>query len=300
MSKAIFPFIPAHKNPGVYKITDETDGRVYIGSSKNVHARLKQHEAQFNAGRQSADLQAAFEAGHTFSCELLEALTGDNCMLELHSMERRHIYEYDAFNSGFNKRRPTAIPNNFCIESPRLSVKYELAERFDALRITSPINMLPIKPLDYSTPWDQMDGEKRMKCEVWIPEEIADKLIDKLLDDRISLDKFISDCIFSYLNRAEENNSNKPVFLEAENAMDQKTENRRKQKNNWQAEIQATLACKVGKDIGDAFREYAKIHGTTVSALLSKFVKDTLDAAGMLPDPKAPADPVQDDDTEDQ
>lgn len=35
---------------------------------------------------------------------------------------------------------------------------------------------------------------------------------------------------------------------------------------------------------------------TTVSTLLSQFVKDTLDAAGMLPDPKAPADPAQDQD----
>lgn len=42
------------------------------------------------------------------------------------------------------------------------------------------------------------------------------------------------------------------------------------------------------------------MQNTTVSALLSQFVKDTLEAAGMLPDPKSPADPVQDDDTGDQ
>lgn len=73
------------------------------------------------------------------------------------------------------------------------------------------------------------------------------------------------------------------------------TDAQRRARNKYQAKTESTLACKLKKDTGDAFREYAKMHGTTVSALLSQFVKDTLCAAGMLPDPKAPADPTQDD-----
>lgn len=74
-----------------------------------------------------------------------------------------------------------------------------------------------------------------------------------------------------------------------------KTDAQRKAQNKWQSKNEATLGCKLKKPIADSFRAYAKENGTTVSALLSKFVKDTLDAAGMLPGPKAPAEPTQDD-----
>lgn len=69
---------------------------------------------------------------------------------------------------------------------------------------------------------------------------------------------------------------------------------RREQKNKWQAKNQVVVSCKLDKFTGQAFRDYATANNTTVSALLSQFVKDTLDAAGMLPDPKPPADPAQD------
>lgn len=73
-----------------------------------------------------------------------------------------------------------------------------------------------------------------------------------------------------------------------------KTDAQRKAQNKWQAANESTLGCKLRKPVADQFRLYAQQNGTTVSALLSQFVKDTLDAAGMLPDPKAPADPAQD------
>lgn len=79
-----------------------------------------------------------------------------------------------------------------------------------------------------------------------------------------------------------------------------RTDAQRRARNKYQAKAESTLACKLKRDTGDAFKEYARMQNTTVSALLSQFVKDTLDAAGMLPDPKAPADPVQDDGAGDQ
>lgn len=72
------------------------------------------------------------------------------------------------------------------------------------------------------------------------------------------------------------------------------TDAQRRARNKYQAKVETTLACKIKKETGDLFREYASANNTTVSALLSQFVKDTLDAAGMLPDPKPPADPAQD------
>ena len=79
-----------------------------------------------------------------------------------------------------------------------------------------------------------------------------------------------------------------------------KTDAQRKAQNKWQAANESTLGCKLKKPVADQFRLYAQQNGTTVSALLSKFVKETLETAGMLPNPKAPADPVQDDDTGEQ
>lgn len=70
---------------------------------------------------------------------------------------------------------------------------------------------------------------------------------------------------------------------------------RREQKNDWQAKNQIVVSCKLDKRTGQAFRDYATANNTTVSALVAGFVRSTLDAAGMLPDPKSPADPVQDD-----
>lgn len=79
-----------------------------------------------------------------------------------------------------------------------------------------------------------------------------------------------------------------------------KTDAQRRAQNKWQTAHESTLGCKLKKPVADAFKEYARMQNTTVSALLSQFVRDTLETAGMLPDPKAPADPVQDDDTGDR
>lgn len=74
-----------------------------------------------------------------------------------------------------------------------------------------------------------------------------------------------------------------------------KNDKTRELQNAWQKENQLTIACKIDKRTGQAFRDYATANNTTVSALVAGFVRSTLDAAGMLPNPKSPADPVQDD-----
>lgn len=75
-----------------------------------------------------------------------------------------------------------------------------------------------------------------------------------------------------------------------------KTDAQRKAQNTWQAANESTLGCKVKKPIADQFKIYAQQNDTTVSALLSQFVKEILASAGMLPGPKSPADPAQDQD----
>ena len=74
-----------------------------------------------------------------------------------------------------------------------------------------------------------------------------------------------------------------------------KTDAQRKAQNKYQAKTYATLGCKLDIATANAFRSYADKTGAAVSALLGDFVRSTLDAAGMLPAPKATADPTQDD-----
>lgn len=81
---------------------------------------------------------------------------------------------------------------------------------------------------------------------------------------------------------------------------EKKTDAERAARNKYQAKTYATLGCKLDIATANAFRSYADKTGVAVSALLGDFVRSTLDAAGMLPAPKAPADPVQDDGTGDQ
>lgn len=199
MKRNVFPNIPPCHKPGVYKITDTTTGEIYIGSSVDIYTRLKSHESSFRTGRQPIKLQQAFNSGHSFTCEILAALSSDHCTLDLQMKERDYINEYNTVKNGFNTNTPDVTPYNYYSDTPGLSVKFELSERFDALKKTTPFSDFPVRPLDHSIPWPEPDG-KKMRCEVWIPEEIADRLIDKLIEDRISLDKFICDCISSYLS----------------------------------------------------------------------------------------------------
>ena len=72
------------------------------------------------------------------------------------------------------------------------------------------------------------------------------------------------------------------------------TKEQKDQQNKRIYESYKVVGCKLQRPIADAFTAYAKETGTTVNALLSNFIMGTLDAAGMLPDPKPPADPAQD------
>ena len=74
-----------------------------------------------------------------------------------------------------------------------------------------------------------------------------------------------------------------------------KTDAQRNAQNKYHAKTYATLGCKLDIATANAFRSYADKTGTAVSALLGDFVRSTIDDAGMLPDPKAPADPAGDD-----
>lgn len=86
---------------GIYKITNNVNGKVYIGQSINIKARWKDHINALNRDDSRCTLlQRAWKkyGQENFSFEILELCTED--MLD--DIETKYIDFYDARNKGYN------------------------------------------------------------------------------------------------------------------------------------------------------------------------------------------------------
>lgn len=99
----------SHK-PGVYKITNLVDGKVYIGSAKKLSVRLTQHLKSLNNNKhQNKHLQSAFNLHGTdnFNYEVLEALE-DSTKEYRFQIEQEYLDEYqDNWEACYNFKRET-------------------------------------------------------------------------------------------------------------------------------------------------------------------------------------------------
>lgn len=81
---------------GIYKITDITNGKVYIGQSINIENRIKQH---FNGhGKIAIDLEINSKGSENFSVEILEECP----TVELNRREQFYIKKYNSVENGYN------------------------------------------------------------------------------------------------------------------------------------------------------------------------------------------------------
>lgn len=86
---------------GVYKITNNINGKVYIGQSINIKARWKDHVNSLNRGDSRCTiLQRAWNKykQENFSFDILELCDED----ALDNIEINYINIYDAINNGYN------------------------------------------------------------------------------------------------------------------------------------------------------------------------------------------------------
>lgn len=86
---------------GVYKITNNVNGKVYIGQSINIKNRWKDHIYALNRGDSTCTLlQRAWNKykQNNFSFEIIE-LCSEN---ELDNVEIKYIELYDSINNGYN------------------------------------------------------------------------------------------------------------------------------------------------------------------------------------------------------
>lgn len=82
---------------GIYKITNQLNGKVYIGQSINIEQRWKQHKAET---RRTAPLYLAFDK---YGIDNFDFSVIEECPIE--ELDDREIYwisYYDSYNKGYN------------------------------------------------------------------------------------------------------------------------------------------------------------------------------------------------------
>lgn len=96
-------FIPDFQGPGVYALIG-TDGNWYIGSSKNIHERVKRHRLCMrmtlkhgHSAFVSDKLEDALHRGVTFDCRVLATFGEDLSKQEIEEIERVFIKKHHAF-----------------------------------------------------------------------------------------------------------------------------------------------------------------------------------------------------------
>ena len=97
----------------IYKITNVSSGKVYVGSTRNVNLRYKQYQAAFETEKAiNKDLVRDIELGNEFVFEIIEKLDRKVSEYELRGLEEEYMYRLDSIDNGYNCDRPNITPMN--------------------------------------------------------------------------------------------------------------------------------------------------------------------------------------------
>lgn len=94
--------IPEYYGIGVYSLINNQTGKMYIGSSQNIHQRIIQHKSS-----PPSALKEDIQHGNTFSVKILETLPYGCNQFELFNRESYYIQKYDTLNKGYNRAKTT-------------------------------------------------------------------------------------------------------------------------------------------------------------------------------------------------
>lgn len=103
--------IPDYNGIGVYAIINDTNGKVYVGSSINIASRFKQHNASIKTGNYNQKMLEDIHKGDSFHVEILEKIADGITRDELNKRERYYADKYNAFKSGYNSMNIPTIEN---------------------------------------------------------------------------------------------------------------------------------------------------------------------------------------------
>ena len=95
---------------GIYKIINDTNGKVYIGQSLDVKSRIRQHRYQLNKGvHNNAYLLNSYNihGAEYFSYEIIytiedHTMTKEQIIKILNDKEEYYIKKHDSFDGGYN------------------------------------------------------------------------------------------------------------------------------------------------------------------------------------------------------
>jgi hypothetical protein len=128
--------LPLYNGVGIYKITNINNGKIYIGSSKHVNTRMKEHLYRMQEGRHGKAINADVKSGHKFAFDVLEEIEDGITLSELLGIERQYIELYKTYRKGYNGMLPQ---KDAAAEALRIAGLYEpnttsfhnMADRYD-------------------------------------------------------------------------------------------------------------------------------------------------------------------------
>lgn len=83
---------------GIYKITDKTNGLIYIGQAMNIKRRFSEHKTSNKGKKGTIDYVIRTKGVNNFTFEVIEECT----VLELKEREMYWIAFYDSYHHGYN------------------------------------------------------------------------------------------------------------------------------------------------------------------------------------------------------
>ena len=83
---------------GIYKITDKTNGLIYIGQAMNIKRRFSEHKTSNKGKKGTIDYVIRTKGVNNFTFEVIEECT----VLELKEREIYWIAFYDSYYHGYN------------------------------------------------------------------------------------------------------------------------------------------------------------------------------------------------------
>lgn len=102
--------IPEREFGGVYALVDD-NGKMYIGSSRNIKKRMAFHKTHMNSvvktggdGFVNPSMQAAILSGLRFTCIILAELSCDMEDTEIREIERVFISHFGGLGNLYNSR----------------------------------------------------------------------------------------------------------------------------------------------------------------------------------------------------
>ena len=88
---------------GIYRIRNNRTGKEYIGQSKNIEQRFKQHQNQLkNRKHTNKELQADYNRGHPFSYDIIKRSSSSD-RASLDRLEEDYIKRHDSKRKGYNR-----------------------------------------------------------------------------------------------------------------------------------------------------------------------------------------------------